>query len=115
MKLIFVYNAKASLANRTFDFAHKIISPSTYKCDLCTLTHGAIGERSEWTNFRNQSSVEMEFYHIEEFENRYNRKETYPIIFTSINDNLNLVLDCKAINGMNSTQELISALSAKLD
>ncbi len=45
MDLIFVYNADSGKLNVLFDVGHKIVSPGTYKCDLCTLTHGTFTER----------------------------------------------------------------------
>ena len=41
MKLIFVYNAGSGKLNALFDMAHKIVSPTTYECSLCALTHDA--------------------------------------------------------------------------
>jgi hypothetical protein len=40
MKLLFVYNADSGLAAALFDSAHKLLSPQTYACNLCALTHG---------------------------------------------------------------------------
>ena len=34
---LFVYNAKSDKLHKYLDFAHKIISPKTYACDLCSL------------------------------------------------------------------------------
>ncbi len=41
--LLFVYNADSGLVAGLFDSAHKLLSPSTYQCQLCTLTHGVTG------------------------------------------------------------------------
>ena len=44
MEIQFIYNAKSGLANSIFDLAHKLISPDTYECNLCKITHGAFTE-----------------------------------------------------------------------
>ena len=46
--LIFVYNANAGLFNMMSDYAHKIISPETYECNLCALTYGNLGMKQKW-------------------------------------------------------------------
>jgi hypothetical protein len=40
MKLLFVYNADSGLFNSIAEAAHKIVSPQTYRCDLCRITYG---------------------------------------------------------------------------
>ena len=49
--LVFVYNARSGLFNALSDAAHKIFSPGTYQCNLCALTHTALGMRGEWRKF----------------------------------------------------------------
>ena len=39
-ELIFIYNAKSGLVNEFLDFAHKIVSPGTYNCNLCAISYG---------------------------------------------------------------------------
>jgi hypothetical protein len=50
-QLIFVYNANSDLFSTITDFAHKILSPSTYDCHLCALTYGNFSEKKEWKAF----------------------------------------------------------------
>ena len=40
VELLFVYNADTGLFNTVADAAHKILSPSTYSCNLCKVTYG---------------------------------------------------------------------------
>ncbi len=112
-KLIFVYNAKSDIINSTFDFAHKIISPKTYNCNLCKLTHGAFSEKKEWTEFKVNSKVELEFFHIDEFEELY-PKEKYPAVFEVTHNNIEVVVSPEELNKTKSTLELISVIKNKL-
>lgn len=70
-KLIFVYNADSGLFNTVTDIAHKIFSPHTYACNLCTLTHDTFRVRDEWTAFIAGLGVECEFLHRDELQRRF--------------------------------------------
>jgi hypothetical protein len=108
-KLIFVYNAKSDIINASFDFAHKILSPKTYNCSICKLNHGALSEKKEWTEFRDNSNSELEFLHIDEFEEVY-PKEKYPAVFEVKNNSLELIISPEKLNTLNSVEELINSL-----
>ena len=95
-----------------FDFAHKIISPTTYPCDLCALTHGHFGERKEWINFLQESNFKIEFHHIEDFEQKYNIEDEYPIIYTRMEDSLKPILNAKEIAAIKDVNELMHKLKS---
>ncbi len=71
MKLIFAYNATDNFWVKKIDVAHKIISPATYSCNLCKLTHGAFFEKELWANFKNTAVIDMEFLYKEAFFKRF--------------------------------------------
>ena len=50
-ELIFIYNAKSGLVNELIDFAHKIISPESYDCNLCAITYGTFAMEKNWDNY----------------------------------------------------------------
>ena len=66
-QLLFVYNADAGLFNTVTDIAHKLLSPSTYRCNLCALTHGTFQVREEWVAFLDTLEADCEFVHRDEF------------------------------------------------
>lgn len=80
MKLIFVYNADSGLLNTLMDIGHKIIEPETYTCNLCNLTFGNFSENQKWKEFRENTDIEMEFLHRDEFETKYEMKLPCPVI-----------------------------------
>lgn len=51
MELIFIYNADSGAINKLIDFTHKIISPSTYNCQLCSITYGSFAMKHQWKHF----------------------------------------------------------------
>jgi hypothetical protein len=68
-KIIFVYNANGGKLNGLMDSAHKLVSPSTYSCELCAITHGFFGAKEEWKTFLNDLEIPVEFYHKDEWVN----------------------------------------------
>ena len=114
MKLIFVYNAKSDVKNQIFDFAHKIISPSTYSCELCMLTHHNFGERDSWKKFVKETNNEMVFYHIDEFESLASTKYSYPVILKKSSKGLEIFIGKEEISGFKNTEELMDAMRTRL-
>ena len=110
MELIFVYNAKSDNVNMLIDYAHKLISPSTYSCNLCKLTHTNFGQRKEWKEFAKHSSVKLEFYHIDEFEEIFNESFKYPIILKKLADVFEILLDSIKITKLTNVNDLIKAI-----
>jgi len=113
MKLIFVYNANSGKLTAAFHVAHKIISPSTYACNLCTLTYGTFTERDVWKKFREESDTELVFYHKDEFENEFKKQFTYPIVLKDENGELSEYISTDKINAINDVEELIAQLKLK--
>ncbi len=113
MKLLFVYNADSGLFNTLTDIAHKLLSPQTYQCQLCAITHSAFTERTEWRNFIDGLGVACEFLHRDEFLRQYPLDKTpLPAIFQEENGELTLRIDREQINTANSVDELKHLLEA---
>lgn len=123
-KLIFVYNADAGAMNTALDIAHKVLSPDTYSCNLCMLTHDTFTERSAWKSFRESHAMQMEFLHKDEYEQRYDRfsrsigaekrHESYPVILKEDHGNIDMFLDTAAINRIQDVSTLIATIQAGL-
>ncbi len=113
MKLIFVYNANSGKLNTLFDIAHKLLSPETYQCDLCSLTHGALSEKKAWKEFRKRTSLEMEFLHKDEFEQLHKNSFDYPVVLKQSGkqaDSIDLFLNSDEISHLKSVDELIALI-----
>ena len=106
MKLIFVYNANSGMINVIKDIGHKIMSPETYDCFLCSLTHGTFKEDPKWKSFRESSSIDMEFLHRDEFEQKYGMKHTYPVILKQ-DSQVEVVLSREQLGELTSLDDLI--------
>jgi len=115
VEFIFVYNAKSDNVSMLIDYAHKMISPSTYSCDLCKLTHTNFGQRKEWKNFTKNSSVKLDFYHIDEFEKKFNKSFTYPAVLKKRNNQLVVLIDREEISKLKNVNDLINVIGKKTE
>lgn len=111
-KLIFVYNADSGKLNAMLDIAHKMVSPSTYACDLCSITHGVLSEKEAWSAFRAESERELVFYHRDEFEEQYDQRFTYPVVLQEEEGSLREVLTAAQIASVNDPEQLIGLIRA---
>jgi hypothetical protein len=114
--LVFVYNADSGLFNTVADIAHKVVSPQTYQCNLCALTHSPFGMRKSWQGFLNGLEIPLEFLHADELQNRYHVKDIpLPAIFKKHDERLTLLVDSNSINKCVTLAELKALVTEKLN
>ena len=117
MRLIFVYNANSGSLNAVLDSLHKIGSPSTYNCQLCALTFGNFSENGIWKAFREDSDLEMEFYHKDEFISNFRSKwlpkYTFPAILIEQKGELEIFLSSEEINEIDTVEVLIDKIKKR--
>jgi len=116
-KLIFVYNANSGLRNMIFSGAHKIISPSTYECNLCGITYGMFTENTIWKKFRKENAMEMQFLHKDEFQGQYASKignyPTFPVILMETEGNLEILINTAELDELHQAENLIDLIKAR--
>lgn len=113
--LLFIYNANSGLGNTILDIGHKLFSPSTYPCHLCDITYGIFTENERWKKFRETTALDLQFYHIDEFERVFPKQSfQYPIILTSEKGQLKSFLSCKEINQLKDSEALIKRIETQL-
>ena len=66
--LVFVWNADEGILNSIKDSLHKWISPHTYSCKLCELTHGFFNEKKAWRTFLDSHGAPAFFFYRDTFE-----------------------------------------------
>lgn len=116
------------------DSAHKIISPATYDCKLCELTHGVFKENELWSRFResvsqNHPQVQLEFLHKDEFAKKYWSKwlpkYDFPIVLMASeqemyndglgsNSGLDIFINTAEMNILESVEELIAVIEKRI-
>lgn len=120
-KLVFIYNADSGLVNSLLDGAHKIVSPATYACSLCKLTHGAVSEKKLWTRFREElksAGKNLQFLHKDGFrkvyKSKFGHKFTFPILLVEGENGLEILVHTKELNTLDSTEELIALIRERM-
>ena len=105
--LVFVYNADSGVFNALADAAHKIFSPRTYACNLCALTHTALGMRVEWKRFLEGLGRPLEFLHADELRSRYGLRDVpLPAVFEKDGASLRAAVSADEINACGTLEEL---------
>ncbi len=78
MEVQFIYNAKTGVVNSIIDVAHKLISPDTYECNLCKMTHDTFTENGKFKALKKKYNITL--WHINEYEAKYKAEKNYPLI-----------------------------------
>jgi hypothetical protein len=113
--LVFVYNADSGLFNAATDMAHKLLSPRTYKCNLCALTYSTFGMREDWKDFLEALARPIEFLHADELKSLYSISNVQlPAVFKKDSDQLELLINADSINGCLTIADLKRLLTDKL-
>jgi len=120
-KLLFIYNADSGIRNAIVDVAHKVLSPSTYSCSLCQLTHGAFSEKKVWQKFREDleaKGTRLEFLHKDEFGKKYRskfgHKFTYPIVLIEGNSGFEILVRTQELETLETAQNLINVVKERI-
>ncbi len=120
-KLVFIYNADSGLGNGIIDGVHKVLSPATYQCSLCKLTHGAFTEKKLWKAFRDElgaQGFELDFLHKDEFgklyRSKFGHKFTYPIVLVVGNNGLEILIHTNELPALEFPQALIDLVRQRL-
>lgn len=116
-KLLFIYNANSGKLNASLDVLHKAFSPSTYNCNLCSITHGILQENETWKAFRKSGKEPMEFLHIDEFQKQYKskfgHKFSFPIVLAATENGLEVFISSEEINAIGQPEELIELIKER--
>jgi hypothetical protein len=113
--LLFVYNADTGLFSVVTDYAHKILSPKTYPCNLCAITYGSMGMNKKWEEFIANLSIPVEFLHRDEFVKHNDFKDTQlPAAFLKKGDTITMLITHDEINKCTTIEELMDLVMGKL-
>ena len=115
-KIIFVYNANSGLFSALKDTLHKTVSPNTYQCNLCAITHGAFNVKDEWKKFIENLEIKTEFLHKDEFFKKFGgRGDDFPNAYLLKNKRLKFLISSKEINSAKSISDLKKLIAKKLN
>ena len=113
-ELIFIYNAKSGIVNEFLDFAHKIVSPSTYNCNLCAISYGNFTMKKKWSDYISSLPVKSTFtYKDKVSEYGYDNIKLPSIIFQDKSKS-KVIISSEEINKLKKIDQLINILSDRL-
>ena len=113
-QLIFVYNANSDLFSTVSDFAHKILSPSTYKCELCALTYGNFAIKQDWKAFIESLPLTTIFLYKDEFEKQYQIEHDLPAVYLRKHEAIEEIISRPEIEGCRSLDKLKILVEQKI-
>jgi hypothetical protein len=113
--LLFVYNADTGLFSVVTDYAHKILSPKTYPCNLCAITYGNMGMNKKWKHFIEHLEFPIVFLHRDEFVKQHSDKDVQlPAAFVKDDKGITLLVTHGEINACTSVVDLIDLIKKKI-
>lgn len=115
MELLFVYNTNTDPISKVGDYIHKVFSPATYKCELCSLTHHNLGERRKWKTFRHRTKVNMTFHYIRQFELEFQEQYEYPVVLIREGEENTVFLFKEDLVHLESIDDLIDILESQIE
>ena len=114
LELIFIYNAKSGVVNELIDFAHKIVSPETYDCNLCAISYGAFSMKKKWSTYIETLPFKSTFTYKDKFSKNGYSNIKFPSVFIQSNEKLDEIISATEINEIKNLDQLIGLLNQKL-
>ena len=114
LELIFIYNAKSGVVNELIDFAHKIVSPETYDCNLCAISYGAFFMKKKWSTYIETLPFKSTFTYKDKFSKDGYSNINFPSVFIRSNEKLDEIISATEINEIKDLDQLIGLLNHKL-
>jgi len=116
-ELIIIYNVKSGFVNEMIDFAHKIVSPKTYECNLCAISYNTFTKKKRWSNYINSLPIKSVFTFKDKvsFLDKELSALEFPTIIFRNGVELNEIISRNEINSINNINQLISLLNERLD
>lgn len=116
MKLVFVYNAEAGLVNGVMDSIHKLVSPSTYKCDLCAITYGLARMKDDWRAWLERSGRAVQFFHRKDFRQAWPGVDVpLPAILVREDDTLRVLVSAAELAHIDNVGQLVALLEDRCE
>ena len=114
LELIFIYNAKSGVVNELIDFAHKIVSPEAYDCNLCVISYGAFSMKKKWSTYIKTLPFKSTFTYKDKFSKNGYSNIKFPSVFIRSNEKLDEIISATEINEIKNLDQLIGLLNQKL-
>ena len=115
-ELIFVYNAKSGIMNGLIHWTHKIISPESYVCVLCSLTYNNFGKINKWKSFLNSLELQITFLYKDQIKSKQTFfKNNLPCVYLVKEKDNKILMSSKELNLCKDLDSLIITLRKRLE
>jgi hypothetical protein len=114
-RLIFAYAVDGGPVSSIVNYMHKMVSPGTYRCNMCALTYGTFGTKQEWTTFIESLPYEVILLHRDELAERYpGVKDPLPAVFAERGGALSVIVDAPAMTRPRTLDDLIATIRTQV-
>ncbi len=115
-KLVFVYNADATIFAIANDILRKVIAPETQECNLCKITYGVLGPKEEWSTFLASLPYQKTFLHRDEFVAKYPDKisAALPAVFVEQDGILSELVTAGEMNETKTISDISALITNKI-
>jgi hypothetical protein len=114
--VLFVYAVDGGLLSMLKDYAHKIVSPKTYLCKLCSLTYGPLGKAPAWSKLLRDLPVEAKFLHRNEVRRNGLGNAELPAVFVEHADGSHQeLIAAREINACTTIDELVALVRTRIE
>ncbi len=115
-QLVIAYNAQAGIVAGVMDSIHKTVSPETYACDLCALTHGLLTMRPTWRQWLRELPIEVSVFHKPDFAEAFpaSNDVALPLVGIARGAELTVMLSANEIGTFKDIDSLVAELKARL-
>ncbi len=116
-RLIFVYDEGTGFFNAMGGWAHKLISPQTYRCALCRTTFGLTGMLLPWKNYLERLAIPKAFLHRDEFWLQHPDlgATPLPVVLAARAGQIEVLLSAEDIRAASGVAGLINRLQTRLE
>ena len=112
-ELCFIYNAQSGVAHALMDYVHKIVSPQTYACSLCSVTYGNLGMHRQWASYLRGLPFKTRFLY-EDTQPKHLGALKLPAAFVVDNENWVQVIEAAEMDAAKTLDALIALCDSKL-
>jgi len=115
-RVLLIYHTDGGRWQALRDAAHKMVSPTSYPCALCTLTHGVFRARGPWRDFQARHGTAVAVWHRDEFVAAFPDQaiRTPCVLARTAEGSLHEVLSPAAIAVIDDVDGLIARLAVLL-
>lgn len=116
-RIIFVYNEDSGLFNLLVGWAHKLLSPSSYRCALCRCTFGVSGMLLPWKTYLERLPCPTEFLHRDQFLRVHPSRATVPLPVVLVEQfgELHILLSAAEISACGGVASLIARIEERFE